>query len=77
MAGFALLQVWLQEFAWTADEKLAKMERRNRDGPKGRELAREPMFCFEFAMNMLYWSALVYNYGEVCLRSYLRFCFCT
>ncbi|CAL8466201.1 g5737 [Coccomyxa elongata] len=59
------LQVWLQEFAWTEDEKEAKIERRNRDGPKGRQLAKEPMFCFEFAMSMLYWSALVYDYGEV------------
>ncbi|BDA51093.1 hypothetical protein COCOBI_17-3130 [Coccomyxa sp. Obi] len=59
------LQVCLQEFAWTEDEKAAKIERRNRDGPKGRQLAKEPMFCFEFAMNMLYWSTLVYNYGEV------------
>lgn len=59
------IQVWLQEFAWTEDEKAAKIERRTRDGPKGRQLAKEPMFCFEFAMNMLYWSALVYDYGEV------------
>ncbi|BDA51087.1 hypothetical protein COCOBI_17-3070 [Coccomyxa sp. Obi] len=59
------LQVWLQEFSWTEDEKAAKIERRNRDGPTGRQLAKEPMFCFEFAMNMLYWSAFVYDYGEV------------
>lgn len=59
------IQVWLQEFAWTEDEKAAKIERRSRDGPKGRQLAKEPMFCFEFAMSMLYWSALVYDYGEV------------
>lgn len=58
-------QVWLQEFAWTEEEKAAKIERRNRDGAIGRQLAKEPMFCFEFAMNMLYWSALVYDYGEV------------
>lgn len=61
-----LMQVWLQEFAWTEDEKETKMERRNRDGPKGRQLAKESMFCFEFAMSMLYWSALVYDHGEVC-----------
>ncbi|EIE21255.1 alpha/beta-hydrolase [Coccomyxa subellipsoidea C-169] len=52
------LQVWLQEFAWTEDERAAKVERRNKDEPQGRQLAKEPMFCFEFAMNMLYWSAL-------------------
>jgi hypothetical protein len=59
------LQVWLQEFAWTEEEKQGKLERRNRDGPQGRHLAKEPMFCFDFAMNMLYWSALVYDYREV------------
>ncbi len=31
----------------------------------GCALRREPMFCFETAMNMLYWSALVYDYEEV------------
>ena len=45
-------QVWLQEFAWTEDEKLAKLQRRNRCGPQGRQLAKEPLFCFEYAMNM-------------------------
>ncbi|CAL8466198.1 g5734 [Coccomyxa elongata] len=55
----------LQEFAWTEEEKADKMKLRNRDGPTGRQLAKGPMFCFEFAMNMLYWSALVYDYGEV------------
>jgi hypothetical protein len=29
------------------------------------DLSKEPMFCFETAMNMLYWSALVYDYEEV------------
>ncbi len=63
-----VVQVWLQEFAWMEEEKADKIERRNRDGPTGRKLAKEPMFCFEFAMNMLYWSALVYDYGEVRMR---------
>ncbi|CAL8466200.1 g5736 [Coccomyxa elongata] len=58
------LQVWLQEFAWTEEEKWAKIERRNRDGPRGQQLAKEPMFCFDNAVHMLYWSALVYEYGE-------------
>lgn len=58
--------MWLQEFAWTEEEKGEKVARRERDGPKGRQLAKEPMFCFETAMNMFYWSALVYEYQEVC-----------
>lgn len=57
--------MWLQEFAWTEEEKQAKVERRNRDGPRGQQLAKEPMFCFDTALHMLYWSALVYEYGEV------------
>ncbi len=71
-----VLQVWLQEFAWTEDEKAAKVERRDKDGPQGRQLAKEPMFCFEFAMNMLYWSALVYDYGEVCPLPLLPYSSC-
>lgn len=26
---------------------------------------KEPMFCFETSLKMLYWSMLVYRYGEV------------
>ncbi|BDA51092.1 probable phospholipase A1-Igamma1, chloroplastic at C-terminar half [Coccomyxa sp. Obi] len=58
------LQVWLQEFAWTEEEKKSKIERRNRDGPRGQQLAKEPMFCFDSALHSLYWSALIYDYGE-------------
>ncbi len=57
--------MWLQEFAWTELEREAKIERRNRDGPQGRQLAKEPMFCFEQAINLLYWSSLIYDTGEV------------
>ena len=35
------------------------------------ELKQEPMFCLETAINMLYWSALVYDYEEVSFVSCL------
>ncbi len=59
------MQAWLEEFAWTEAEKHAKIARRNADGPRGRELAGQPMFCFETAMKCLYWSSLCYDYREV------------
>ena len=31
------------------------------------KLAAQPMFCFETAVKMWYWSALVYDYQQVCL----------
>lgn len=57
--------MWLQEFAWTEEEKGEKVARRESAGPKGRQLAKEPMFCFETAFKLLYWSLLVYEYQEV------------
>ena len=39
-------QVWLQEFAWTVEEKEEKFRKRAADGRVGAQLANEPMFCF-------------------------------
>lgn len=63
-------QLWLQEFAWTEAEKAERLEVRSSGAQASSqhaksELKKEPMFCFETAMNMLYWSALVYDYEEV------------
>ena len=66
------VQVWLQEFAWTEEEKAERLSIRSSSGvcPDTNDgLSKEPMFCFETAMNMLYWSALVYDYEEV--RAYI------
>lgn len=41
-----LMQVWLQEFAWTLEEKHEKYLKRAADGEVGEQLANEPMFCF-------------------------------
>ena len=61
--------MWLQEFAWTEEEKTERVSMRCSSGtccPDTKSnLKKEPMFCFETAMNMLYWSALVYDYEEV------------
>ncbi|KAK9902044.1 hypothetical protein WJX75_002353 [Coccomyxa subellipsoidea] len=62
-----ILGVWLQEFAWTEEEKAERLSIRSSSGvcPDTNDgLSKEPMFCFETAMNMLYWSALVYDYEE-------------
>ena len=39
-------QVWLQEFAWTEEEKHEKFLKRAADGEVGELLSNEPMFCF-------------------------------
>ena len=39
-------QVWLQEFAWTEEEKQEKFLKRAADGEVGEQLSNEPMFCF-------------------------------
>ena len=67
--SIAAPQAWLQEFAWTADDKAAKQERRSTCGESGGLLAAQPMFCFEQAMRSLYWSTLVYDYREVRLQT--------
>ena len=62
------MQVWLQEFAWTEEEKPRKLARRNTSGPAGVEesdIAKEPMFCVETMMKSLYWSLLIYDFNEV------------
>lgn len=59
------LQVWLQEFAWTEAEMPVKLEARSVMVPDNPKLAREPLFCFETMMNLLYWSCFVYDHAKV------------
>ena len=42
------------------------MARRNALPQDKTLLSAEPMFCFETAVKMLYWSAFVYELDEVC-----------
>lgn len=48
-----LRQVWLQEFAWTEEEKHEKFLKRAADGEVGELLSNEPMFCFGDPLSLL------------------------
>ena len=60
----SILQVWLQEFSWSEEDLPRKLKQRASSLPDDSfavaELNKEPMFCFETAVKLLYWSTLVY-----------------
>ncbi len=62
-------QAWLQQFSWTEAGKLGKLEQRRRlaqENSAAREaLEREPMFCFETAIKLYYFSHIIYYYEKV------------
>lgn len=59
-----LMQVWLQQFAWTEQSHAAKIQKRNAMPEDECLMAGEPMFCFETAVKLLYWSGFVYKDDE-------------
>ena len=59
------IQVWEQEFAWTEADKPIKLAARALTMPGDHELNKQPIFCFETMMHMLYWSCLVYDHKRV------------
>lgn len=60
-----MLQVWLQEFGWTEEEKTSKIAKRGDvHGIVQDALKKEPMFCFGTAVKLFYWSHLVYDINE-------------
>ncbi len=63
------LQVWLQEFAWTEAEKLRRLKERSSNlrltSSVREEVDREPMFCFETAIKLYYFSHIIYFYDKV------------
>ena len=61
------VQVWLQQFAWTEQSHKARIKKRNALPDDETMLEGEPMFCFETAVKLLYWSGFVYDYDEVCV----------
>ena len=65
LKSVSVLQAWLQELAWTEKEKPERLDIRNATLPDNEELRQAPMFCFETAIKMAYWSALVYDDKEV------------
>ncbi|KAL0050321.1 hypothetical protein WJX82_008957 [Trebouxia sp. C0006] len=54
--------VWHQEFAWTEADKPVKLAARSAMVPDDPKLAKQPIFCFETMMNLLYWSCYVYGH---------------
>ena len=63
------MQAWLQEFAWTEAEKLQKWKARAGNlrltSSALHELNKEPMFCFESAIKLYYYSHIIYHYDKV------------
>jgi hypothetical protein len=64
--------MWLQAFAWSEKGKGKRFEARNRATLYFPSIKAAPMFCFETACKLLYWSSLIYKYSavqEVCIES--------
>lgn len=63
------MQAWLQEFAWTEAEKLHKWKTRAGNlrltSAALHDLNKEPMFCFESAIKLYYYSHIIYHYDKV------------
>ena len=60
-----MCQVWEQEVAWTEADKEIKLAAKALTAEGSDKLLRQPIFCFETMMHMLYWSCLVYDYKRV------------
>ena len=62
------MQAWLQEFTWTEAEKLQKWKLRAGNlrltSAALHELNKEPMFCFESAIKLYYYSHIIYHYDK-------------
>lgn len=67
--GRAILQVWLQEFAWKEVDIDFIRRQRTSSLPTGSWegfcMDCEPLFCMEYAIKLLYWSFLAYEQEEV------------
>ncbi|KAL4541920.1 hypothetical protein Ndes2526B_g06415 [Nannochloris sp. 'desiccata'] len=59
-----IMNAWLQEFAWTHAEHPLAINKRNAKLAKNKILASQPMFCFETAIKLLYYSNLVYTIDD-------------
>ena len=60
------MQIWLQMFAWSEATKPRVLWQRATGGSHQRSLMeREPLFCMETAIKMLYFSGMAYEHDEV------------
>ena len=59
------MQMWLQAFAWSEKGKPNRLEARDRATLYFPSIKAEPMFCFETACKLFYWSALIYKYSAM------------
>lgn len=70
--------MWLQEFAWTEAEKLRRLKERSSNlrltSIVREEVDREPMFCFETAIKLYYFSHIIYFYDKVRTEAMLTSC---
>ncbi|RMZ52406.1 hypothetical protein APUTEX25_000681 [Auxenochlorella protothecoides] len=58
-------QIWLQEFAWSEETKPACLARRDAHMRDHADLGKQPMFCMETCLKLLYWSNLIYDLESV------------
>ena len=58
-------QVWLQELAWLEADKPIKLAARAAMSPNDPKLEKQPLFCYESMLKLLYWSCLVYDHERV------------
>ena len=59
------MQAGLQVFAWAESQEEGRRHQRERYTGGSKSLSQEPMFCFERALKLLYFSALAYDIEEV------------
>lgn len=64
----ASLQVWLQLFSWTEKDLPHWIAERASLLKNRAAIEKEPMFCFETAVKLLYWAGLAYEIDEVWLE---------
>ena len=57
------LQSLLEKFSWLEVEKVPLIKARNEKASNF--VSEQPMFCFETAIKLFYWSNVVYAYKEV------------
>ena len=60
-----LLSAWLQECSWTLKNLPQDLLKRNEKLEGSDDLAKQPMFCIELGIKLLYMSNLVYSWNDL------------